>query len=59
MKFDPTEARRVAEEHSAKREAATKGSWWVTGAPWGDGQSVHAGPSDDPYYAILNREAHE
>lgn len=30
---------------------ATPGPWWRTDPPWGDGTSVHAGPSDDPHAA--------
>lgn len=30
---------------------ATPGPWWRTDPPWGDGTSVHAGPSDDPHTA--------
>lgn len=32
--------------------AATAGPWWRTDPPWGDGTSVHAGPSDDPHTAV-------
>lgn len=28
-------------------------AWWVTGDPWGDELSVHAGPSNDPHLAVL------
>lgn len=44
---DVTEAKLAEWERLA--EAATPGPWWVTGQPWGDETSVHAGPSDDPH----------
>lgn len=28
---------------------ATPGPWWRTDPPWGEGTTVHAGPSDDPH----------
>lgn len=33
------------------QERATKGPWWRTDPPSGDGTAVHAGPSDDPHTA--------
>jgi hypothetical protein len=34
-----------------RAEAATPAPWWRTDPPWGQGTTVHAGPSDDPHKA--------
>lgn len=43
-----TDAEREIEERCAR---ATAGPWWRTDPPWGQGTTVHAGPSDDPHAA--------
>ena len=42
-----------AKQTKALQDAASEGPWWRTDPPWGDGQSVHSGPSDDPHSARL------
>lgn len=44
-------ARKRAEELEAKRKLAYAETWWRTDPPWGNGNTIHAGPSDDPHAA--------
>ena len=39
------------EERRRLRDAATPGPWWRIDPPWGYGDTVHAGNTDDPHGA--------
>ena len=45
------EREKAAMERRASPYCGT--AWWVTGDPWGDELSIHAGPSNDPHLAVL------